>query len=72
MNVSDRRYACFLSYSYANALLAIKLEALSQEQDTLSWNESQNCIDRVNIEIQEENDRKYGRVSFSSYGGRMR
>ncbi|XP_029072374.1 ras GTPase-activating-like protein IQGAP2 isoform X4 [Monodon monoceros] len=42
---------------YANALLSIKLEALSQGQDSLSWNEIQNCIDMVNIEIQEENDR---------------
>ncbi|KAB0345717.1 hypothetical protein FD754_022643, partial [Muntiacus muntjak] len=42
---------------YANALLCIKLEALSQGQDSLSWNEIQNCIDMVNIEIQEENDR---------------
>ena len=72
MNLSDRCHACFFFYSYANALLSIKLEALSQEQDTLSWNEIQNCIDMVNVEIQEENDRKYGRVSFSSYGGRVR
>ncbi|XP_059999130.1 ras GTPase-activating-like protein IQGAP2 [Lagenorhynchus albirostris] len=42
---------------YANALLSIKLEALSQGQDSLSWNEIQNFIDMVNIEIQEENDR---------------
>uniref|UniRef100_A0A8C2NSY0 Ras GTPase-activating-like protein IQGAP2 n=1 Tax=Capra hircus TaxID=9925 RepID=A0A8C2NSY0_CAPHI len=42
---------------YANALLSIKLEALSQGQDSLSWNEIQNCIDMVNVEIQEENDR---------------
>ncbi|XP_070090759.1 ras GTPase-activating-like protein IQGAP2 isoform X2 [Equus caballus] len=42
---------------YANALLSLKLEVLSQGQDNLSWNEIQNCIDMVNIEIQEENDR---------------
>nr|XP_031529268.1 ras GTPase-activating-like protein IQGAP2 [Vicugna pacos] len=42
---------------YGNALLSIKKEALSQGQDNLSWNEIQNCIDMVNIEIQEENDR---------------
>uniref|UniRef100_A0A8C4PG15 IQ motif containing GTPase activating protein 2 n=1 Tax=Equus asinus asinus TaxID=83772 RepID=A0A8C4PG15_EQUAS len=42
---------------YANALLSLKLEVLSQGQDNLSWNEIQNCIDVVNIEIQEENDR---------------
>ncbi|XP_008576946.1 PREDICTED: ras GTPase-activating-like protein IQGAP2, partial [Galeopterus variegatus] len=42
---------------YANELLSIKLEASSQGQDNLSWNEIQNCIDMVNIQIQEENDR---------------
>ncbi|KAM9253748.1 ras GTPase-activating-like protein IQGAP2 [Dugong dugon] len=42
---------------YADALLTIKLEALSQGQDSLSWNEIQNCIDMVNFQIQEENDR---------------
>ncbi|XP_042546661.1 ras GTPase-activating-like protein IQGAP2 [Dipodomys spectabilis] len=42
---------------YANALLSLKLEASSQGQDNLSWNEIQNCIDMINSEIQEENDR---------------
>ncbi|XP_047585555.1 ras GTPase-activating-like protein IQGAP2 isoform X1 [Lutra lutra] len=42
---------------YTNALLTFKLEALSQGQENLSWNEIQNCIDMVNMEIQEENDR---------------
>ncbi|XP_073933357.1 ras GTPase-activating-like protein IQGAP2 [Castor canadensis] len=42
---------------YANALLTLKLEALSQGQDKLSWNEIQNCIDMINTQIQEENDR---------------
>ncbi|XP_058131068.1 ras GTPase-activating-like protein IQGAP2 isoform X2 [Dasypus novemcinctus] len=42
---------------YADALLSIKLETLSQGQDNLTWNEIQNCIDMVNIQIQEENDR---------------
>lgn len=42
---------------YADALLSIKKEELSQGQDTLSWNEIQNCIDMINIQIQEENDR---------------
>ncbi|KAK2492249.1 hypothetical protein MC885_015615 [Smutsia gigantea] len=41
---------------YANALLSVKLEALSQGQVNLSWNEIQNSIDMVNTEIQEEND----------------
>ncbi|XP_031216019.1 ras GTPase-activating-like protein IQGAP2 isoform X1 [Mastomys coucha] len=42
---------------YADALLSVKQEALSQGQDTLSWNEIQNCIDMINNQIQEENDR---------------
>nr|XP_012807677.2 ras GTPase-activating-like protein IQGAP2 [Jaculus jaculus] len=42
---------------YANALLSVKQEALSQEQDNLSWNEIQSCIDMINVQIQEENDR---------------
>lgn len=51
-------------HSYANALLSFKLEASSQGQDNLSWNEIQNCIDMINAQIQEENDRKYGALSF--------
>uniref|UniRef100_A0A8C2VJP8 IQ motif containing GTPase activating protein 2 n=1 Tax=Chinchilla lanigera TaxID=34839 RepID=A0A8C2VJP8_CHILA len=42
---------------YASALLSFKLEASSQGQDNLSWNEIQNCIDMINAQIQEENDR---------------
>ncbi|XP_075397308.1 ras GTPase-activating-like protein IQGAP2 [Tenrec ecaudatus] len=42
---------------YANALQALKLEASAQGQDSISWNEIQNCIDMVNFQIQEENDR---------------
>jgi hypothetical protein len=64
-------YLCFLSHSYANALLTLKLEALSQGQDKLSWNEIQNCIDMINTQIQEENDRKYGTLPFSSLVGQL-
>ncbi|XP_052599487.1 ras GTPase-activating-like protein IQGAP2 isoform X2 [Peromyscus californicus insignis] len=42
---------------YADALLSLKKEVLSQGQDTLSWNEIQNCVDVINVQIQEENDR---------------
>ncbi|KAF6124890.1 IQ motif containing GTPase activating protein 2 [Phyllostomus discolor] len=42
---------------YAHELLSLKLEVLSQGQENLSWNEIQNCIDMVNIQIQEEKDR---------------
>lgn len=58
---------CFLFHSYADALLSLKKEALSQGQDTLSWNEIQNCIDMINVQIQEENDRKYGAFSFCKW-----
>ncbi|NXM08507.1 IQGA2 protein, partial [Tyrannus savana] len=40
---------------YADTLLSIKSEASSQ--DYLSWNDIQNCIDMVNMQIQEENER---------------
>lgn len=46
------------SYSYADTLLSIKSEASSQGQDYLSWNDIQNCIDMVNMQIQEENESK--------------
>lgn len=59
----------FLFHSYADELLSIKLDVLSQGQETLSWNEIQNCIDMVNIQIQEENDSKYGILFFSSIVG---
>lgn len=42
---------------YADALLSVKQEALSQGQDTLSWNEIQNCIDMINNQIEEEKER---------------
>lgn len=69
MNVSDWYHDCFLFHSYANELLSIKLEALSQGQENLSWNEIQNHIDKVNIQIQEENDRKYRTLPISSIVG---
>ncbi|XP_069736817.1 ras GTPase-activating-like protein IQGAP2 isoform X2 [Phaenicophaeus curvirostris] len=42
---------------YADTLLSIKSEASSQGQDYLSWNDIQNCIDMVNMQIQEENEK---------------
>ncbi|XP_066469556.1 ras GTPase-activating-like protein IQGAP2 isoform X2 [Tiliqua scincoides] len=42
---------------YADTLMTIKLEVSSQGQEYLSWNDIQNCIDMVNMQIQEENDR---------------
>lgn len=49
----------FLTYSYADTLMTIKLEVSSQGQQYLSWNDIQNCIDMVNMQVQEENDSKY-------------
>ncbi|XP_033928494.1 ras GTPase-activating-like protein IQGAP2 isoform X1 [Melopsittacus undulatus] len=42
---------------YADTLLSIKSKASSQGQDYLSWNDIQNCIDMVNMQIKEENER---------------
>ncbi|NWR08119.1 IQGA2 protein, partial [Paradoxornis webbianus] len=42
---------------YADALLSIKSEASSEGQDYLRWDDIQNCIDMVNMQIQEENGR---------------
>nr|XP_008101137.1 PREDICTED: ras GTPase-activating-like protein IQGAP2 [Anolis carolinensis] len=42
---------------YADTLMSIKLEASSQGQKYLSWNDIQNCIDMVNTQVREENDR---------------
>ncbi|KAH0628012.1 hypothetical protein JD844_008660 [Phrynosoma platyrhinos] len=41
---------------YADTLMSLKLEASSQGQEYLSWNDIQNCIDMVNTQIREEND----------------
>lgn len=60
MNVSDQCHDCCLLHRYADELFSTKLEVLSQGQETLSWNEIQNCIDMVNIQIQEEQDSKCG------------
>uniref|UniRef100_A0A8C4YBN9 IQ motif containing GTPase activating protein 2 n=1 Tax=Gopherus evgoodei TaxID=1825980 RepID=A0A8C4YBN9_9SAUR len=51
-NVEDENFQ-----RYADTLLSIKSEASSQGQDYLSWNDVQNCIDMVNMQVQEENDR---------------
>lgn len=42
---------------YADTLMTMKSEASSQGQEYLSWNDIQNCIDMVNGQVQEENDR---------------
>ncbi|XP_056680752.1 ras GTPase-activating-like protein IQGAP2 [Monodelphis domestica] len=42
---------------YANRLMSIKIEALSEGQDNLSRNEIQNLIDIIYVEIQEEKAR---------------
>uniref|UniRef100_A0A8C5RY11 Calponin-homology (CH) domain-containing protein n=1 Tax=Laticauda laticaudata TaxID=8630 RepID=A0A8C5RY11_LATLA len=52
---------------YADTLLSIKLEAISQGQQYLSWNDIQNCIDMVNTQIEEENHSKYSCPFNSSF-----
>ncbi|XP_029431113.1 ras GTPase-activating-like protein IQGAP2 isoform X2 [Rhinatrema bivittatum] len=42
---------------YASTLMSMKAEALSQGQGYLSWNDTQNCIDLVNLQVQEEHER---------------
>ncbi|XP_075447386.1 ras GTPase-activating-like protein IQGAP2 isoform X3 [Ascaphus truei] len=42
---------------YVEILASIKTEASAQGQNYLSWNEIRNCIDIINGEVQEENER---------------
>ncbi|MEE6509607.1 hypothetical protein FKM82_027014 [Ascaphus truei] len=42
---------------YVEILASIKTEASAQGQSYLSWNEIRNCIDIINGEVQEENER---------------
>nr|XP_033785202.1 ras GTPase-activating-like protein IQGAP2 isoform X2 [Geotrypetes seraphini] len=42
---------------YASTLASMKSEASSQGQAYLSWNDIQNCIDMVNLQVQEEHER---------------
>ncbi|XP_030049120.1 ras GTPase-activating-like protein IQGAP2 isoform X3 [Microcaecilia unicolor] len=42
---------------YASTLASVKSEVSSQGQAYLNWNDTQNCIDRVNLEVQEEHER---------------
>nr|XP_014341937.1 PREDICTED: ras GTPase-activating-like protein IQGAP2 [Latimeria chalumnae] len=42
---------------YADMLVSIKSEAAAQNQEYLSWNDIQNCIDMVNAQVHEEHER---------------
>ncbi|XP_076015996.1 ras GTPase-activating-like protein IQGAP2 [Genypterus blacodes] len=42
---------------YADTLIKLRSEALSNDQEFLTWNEVQKCIDTVNIQVHEEHER---------------
>lgn len=39
-------------------LIKERAEALSKGQEFLTWNDVQKCIDTVNVQVQEEHERK--------------
>lgn len=39
-------------------LIEERAETLSKSQEFLTWNDVQKCIDMVNIQVQEEHERK--------------
>lgn len=39
-------------------LIRERADALAKDQEFLSWNDIQKCIDTVNIQVQEEHERK--------------
>lgn len=43
---------------YADMLVKERAEALSKGQEFLTWNDVQKCIDTVNVQVQEEHERK--------------
>ncbi|XP_063051320.1 ras GTPase-activating-like protein IQGAP2 [Engraulis encrasicolus] len=42
---------------YADTLISLRMEALAQGQEFLSWNDVQKCIDTVNQQVNEEHER---------------
>uniref|UniRef100_A0A3P9KLG8 IQ motif containing GTPase activating protein 2 n=1 Tax=Oryzias latipes TaxID=8090 RepID=A0A3P9KLG8_ORYLA len=42
---------------YADMLIRERADALAKDQEFLSWNDIQKCIDTVNIQVQEEHER---------------
>uniref|UniRef100_A0A668ACQ0 IQ motif containing GTPase activating protein 2 n=1 Tax=Myripristis murdjan TaxID=586833 RepID=A0A668ACQ0_9TELE len=43
---------------YADTLIKMRAEALTQGQEFLTWNDVQKCIDTVNSQVHEEHERK--------------
>lgn len=43
---------------YSDMLIKERAEALSTGQEFLTWNDVQKCIDTVNVQVQEEHERK--------------
>lgn len=39
-------------------LIKLRAESLTQSQEFLTWNDVQKCIDTVNFQVHEENERK--------------
>ncbi|XP_071395989.1 ras GTPase-activating-like protein IQGAP2 isoform X3 [Centroberyx affinis] len=42
---------------YADTLIKLRAEALTQGQEFLTWNDVQKCIDTVNVQVHEEHER---------------
>ncbi|XP_054629890.1 ras GTPase-activating-like protein IQGAP2 [Dunckerocampus dactyliophorus] len=42
---------------YADTLIKLRAETLTEGQEFLTWNDVQKCIDAVNIQVQEEHER---------------
>uniref|UniRef100_A0A8C2EVC4 IQ motif containing GTPase activating protein 2 n=1 Tax=Cyprinus carpio TaxID=7962 RepID=A0A8C2EVC4_CYPCA len=46
---------CFVRY--ADTLIRLRAESLAQDQEFLTWNDVQKCIDSVNVQVHEEHER---------------
>uniref|UniRef100_A0A672LL19 Ras GTPase-activating-like protein IQGAP1 n=1 Tax=Sinocyclocheilus grahami TaxID=75366 RepID=A0A672LL19_SINGR len=46
---------CFVRY--ADTLIRLRAESLTQDQEFLTWNDVQKCIDTVNVQVHEEHER---------------
>uniref|UniRef100_A0A8C2ENF3 IQ motif containing GTPase activating protein 2 n=1 Tax=Cyprinus carpio TaxID=7962 RepID=A0A8C2ENF3_CYPCA len=42
---------------YADTLIRLRAESLAQDQEFLTWNDVQKCIDSVNVQVHEEHER---------------
>ncbi|XP_073670718.1 ras GTPase-activating-like protein IQGAP2 isoform X2 [Paramisgurnus dabryanus] len=43
---------------YADTLISLRAESISQGQEFISWNDVQKCIDTVNFQVHKDNERK--------------